>query len=183
MTAQGDNLEGATGVLRYNSNTNEIRYDTTSMTPTGAVMSYLGTSDPSGWVICDGEGRTTQYEQYNSLVNMSIGYYSTSTGTTTYHPPDYKSAFMRGIGSRTVDGVGYSTSGDLGSPQAHQSEQHHHLYTNNYFTEGSDTWSGGGDAGGGYVGTSGSLSSATEPYGTNMQACPMHVLCNWIVKI
>lgn len=71
-------------------------------TPIGSINSYMGTSDPDGWVICDGLIRTND-GKYNSLLNMAIG--TGTHGTTSdpgeYRPPDLKSNYFRGGSSST----------------------------------------------------------------------------------
>ena len=66
--------------------------------PSGCVVGFLGTVDPSGWVIANGVSRIN-VGQYNYLLTLGIG-----TGTpgsniasTTYNPPNYNGAFLRGI--------------------------------------------------------------------------------------
>jgi hypothetical protein len=41
--------------------------------PPGSVMAYLGNSDPDGWVIADGQLRSTNIDKYSNLLNMGIG--------------------------------------------------------------------------------------------------------------
>lgn len=66
--------------------------------PSGSVMGFLGTVDPSGWVIADGNSRTN-IGQYNSLLNLGVGNGTTgsSNNPTTYTPPNFLGAFLRGI--------------------------------------------------------------------------------------
>jgi len=67
--------------------------------PSGSVIGFLGQSDPLGWVIADGSNRTNT-GQYNTLLSMGIGTGTTGSSTTptTYTTPNYKGAFLRGIG-------------------------------------------------------------------------------------
>jgi hypothetical protein len=62
----------------------------TNSTPVGVIVSYLGTSDPDGWVICDGQTRSYQ-SKYDSLLNLGIG--SRSGGS--YVPPDLTNRFLK----------------------------------------------------------------------------------------
>jgi hypothetical protein len=41
--------------------------------PPGSIMAYLGNSDPDGWVIADGQLRSTNIDKYTNLLNMNIG--------------------------------------------------------------------------------------------------------------
>jgi microcystin-dependent protein len=74
-----------------------------SLYPTGAIASYLGTSDPSGWVICDGLVRTNT-GIYNNLLNMSIGTgtVGTTSNPTTYTPPNLTSKMLYGSSNTNV---------------------------------------------------------------------------------
>jgi len=38
-----------------------------AMPPPGSIMSYIGTSDPDGWIICDGILRTSTDSRYAAL--------------------------------------------------------------------------------------------------------------------
>ena len=74
-----------------------------STPPTGSVIAYLGTSDPEGWVICDGVTRTNNGDgRYKNLNSLGIG--SGGSGTSNYTPPNYKGSFLRGIGTSSVNG-------------------------------------------------------------------------------
>jgi hypothetical protein len=68
--------------------------------PTGSIMSFLGTVDPDGWVIMDGQERINT-GQYNNLIMMGIGSGAiwTSGPGINYTPPNYQAAFLRGIGT------------------------------------------------------------------------------------
>ena len=69
-----------------------------TMQPAGCISAYFGTSDPAGWVICDGTTRTNNSDgRYNTVAGLSIG--SGGSGTTNYTPPDLRGSFLRGIGT------------------------------------------------------------------------------------
>jgi len=89
-----------------------------SISPTGCVMAYLGTTDPIGWVIADGTARSDPSGIiYTTLVNMGVG--TRSSGT--YTPPNYKGAFLRGTGTNgTYSGPALNTS------QNHATQTHTH---------------------------------------------------------
>jgi hypothetical protein len=93
---------------------------------TGTVCAYLGSSDPDGWVICDGITRNVSDSRYANLVTMAIG-----TGTANaYTPPDYRGAFLRGSNKGTANATANTTYGarapDLKSSQNHITETHSH---------------------------------------------------------
>jgi len=61
--------------------------------PPGSIMSYLGSSDPDGWVLCDGVARTDNSDsRYNKLNTLGIG--SGGSGTSNYTPPDLRGKFL-----------------------------------------------------------------------------------------
>jgi hypothetical protein len=68
--------------------------------PPGSIAPYIGseTTDPSGWVICDGVTRSNNGDsRYNNLASLGIG--SGGSGTSNYTPPNLKAAFLRGTGT------------------------------------------------------------------------------------
>ena len=77
----------------------------TANPPVGSLMKYFGTTDPSGWVICDGEERDNSTGLYNTLISLGIG---TTSNTTTYIPPNLKNKMLYG----SSDGVTQSTGGN-----------------------------------------------------------------------
>ncbi len=77
--------------------------------PRGSIAQYMGTSDPDGWVICDGVARTNNSDgKYNNLITMGIG---SGTANVNYTPPNLKSKFLLGSGTTTSVGssVGSAT--------------------------------------------------------------------------
>jgi len=110
--------------LNYNQNSLFTGYSVI-----GSVTAYLGSTDPIGWVICDGIARTNNTDgKYNELAAMSIG--TGGTGTTSYTPPDLRGAFLRGDGkgtSSTTLTTGYgSYAATLKSSQTDSMQTHTH---------------------------------------------------------
>ena len=64
--------------------------------PSGSLIEYFGTDDPSGWVICDGEERDNSTGLYNILISLGIGSSTTTSTTTTYTPPNLKNRMLYG---------------------------------------------------------------------------------------
>ncbi len=60
--------------------------------PTGIICPYGGITDPSGWVICDGNPRINENNKYNNLSNMNFGIINGSN----YTPPDLTTVTMKG---------------------------------------------------------------------------------------
>jgi microcystin-dependent protein len=122
----------------------------------GSLTAYLGSSDPTGWVICDGIARTNNSDgKYNALAAMGIG--TGGTGTSSYTPPDLRGAFLRGDGKGTAAATlstGYgSYAATLKSSQNDSMQTHTHGGTtdkgngvlsagshNHYFQTNNDDW-------------------------------------------
>jgi microcystin-dependent protein len=96
--------------------------------PPGSIMQYMGTSDPDGWIICDGKERTNNSDgRYNSLYNLGIG--SGGSGTSNYTPPNLANYFLLGAQNNQVGVTGGSSSVQLTSanlPAHNHSMQHGH---------------------------------------------------------
>jgi hypothetical protein len=75
-------------------------------TPPGTIVPYLGTTDPDGWVICDGSQRIYD-SKYDELVSLSYG--TKSDSGTYYYPINLQNTFLRGgtdnLGSVIGDGT------------------------------------------------------------------------------
>ena len=70
---------------------NKMQYlGRSAIAPVGSIMSYIGTTDPEGWVICDGTLRTCTDSRYTSLATILGG---TNTGNSL-RPPDLRSKFL-----------------------------------------------------------------------------------------
>lgn len=94
--------------------------------PPCSIMAFLGTIDPDGWVICDGQSsnnsvaRSNADGKYNNLIVNGIG----TLNSGNYIPPDYRGAFLRGAGTS-----GNYTGPNIGSSQPHATEVHSHSIT------------------------------------------------------
>jgi len=96
---------------------------TSASIPTGSIYAYLGTTDPSGWVIMNGVARTNNSDgKYNALIALGIG--TGGSGTSTYTPPNYKGAFLRGNGTHSI--VTNHVSAALGQSQEDAIASHNH---------------------------------------------------------
>ena len=79
-----------TGILSANEvNTSNLSVNGISITnpnPTGSIVAYAGTTDPIGWVICNGIKRTNNSDsKYNTVASMGIG---TLDVSNNYTPPN-----------------------------------------------------------------------------------------------
>ena len=88
--------------------------------PPGSIIGFLGTTEPDGWVIANGQTRSNSDGRYNNLIDLAIG--SASAGN--YTPPDYRAAFLRGAGANGTYG-GYSGDSVKGV-QGQMIQNHNH---------------------------------------------------------
>jgi microcystin-dependent protein len=135
--------------------------------PVGSVVQYCGTTDPDGWIICDGTTRTATDSRYAALATM-LGGSNTANSIT---PPDLRGKIIRGANSDTeVTNTGGSTTMTLAvtnlPPHTHSGTtntagNHSHTWRTSYFGGGSqlhhpnvdgciakglDNYTGGGSA-------------------------------------
>jgi microcystin-dependent protein len=88
-----------------------------SAVPTGAVITYAGSSAPTGWLLCNGntvpngigtvQGVTADFSALYAVVGSTYG----SAGKL----PDCGGVFVRGAGSQTIGAETYTAT--LGAPQ------------------------------------------------------------------
>lgn len=105
--------------------------------PTGSVIAFAAATAPNGYLLCDGSqvSRTT-YAALFALLGVTHG---SGNGTTTFHLPDYRGRFLRGVdggaardpdrAARTAMNTGGNTGDNVGSVQGHQFETHYHQIT------------------------------------------------------
>lgn len=68
---------------------------TSSGSPTGSVVAFLGKGDIDGWIICDGIERNNNADgRYNKLFSLQIGI--GGSGVSNYTPPNLREYFLRG---------------------------------------------------------------------------------------
>ena len=113
--------------------------------PTGTICPYGGTTDPSGWVICNGAASGTRPNtngMYNNLKDMGFG----SITSGNYTPPDLRSGTMIGKTDSTtlLEYVG-STNNHQVTLTTNQMPSHSHTssindHTNTHTHTYSDTY-------------------------------------------
>lgn len=73
-------------------------------------MSYIGTTDPDGWVICDGVNRTATDNRYANIYSLLNTYNNVGTNTqNSITPPKLTSSFIYGNASTSTSTI--STGG------------------------------------------------------------------------
>ena len=91
--------------------------------PVGTVISYMGTTAPTGYLICDGAVKNVS--DYPALAQHfktqfgSVNYFG-GNGSTTFALPDMRNLFLRGY-----HGTATAVSGNIGKKQ----EATDHLYS------------------------------------------------------
>lgn len=90
--------------------------------PTGAMVQYLGTTAPNGWLFCTGSA--VSRSTYSGLFDLFGTRYGAGNGSTTFNLPDMRERFARGSASTS------SLSGTAGGSATHQ-------HTNTGLTTGS----------------------------------------------
>lgn len=126
VQTQLDTLDST--VLALDSEVSTAQATADRAAPTGVVQAYLGTSAPTGWLLCDGTAvsRTT----YSALFALFGTRYGVGDGTTTFNLPDLRSRFLRGAAdTATLSGTvaGADTHTHTGS--AISSGGHTHTYS------------------------------------------------------
>ncbi len=104
-----------------------------SEVPAGAIMSYMTSTCPSGWLAADGSA--VMRSAFSNLFNIIGSTYGAGDGSTTFNLPDLRGYFLRGVdggtgrdpeaAARTDRGDG--TVGDnVGTKQDDQFKSHTH---------------------------------------------------------
>ena len=110
--------------------------------PPGSIMAYLLGTDPDGWVIADGGyhpvsgatiTRSNANGKYNRLITAGIGTGTLNSGN--YTPPNYKGAFLRGIGTSNINS-NYVGPSSLGSYHDSQISDHSHRVSESAHSHG-----------------------------------------------
>jgi microcystin-dependent protein len=104
------------------------------LVPTGVVQDYVGSSAPTGWLICDGtEVSRTLYADLFTVCGVKHG---SGNGSTTFNLPDYRGRVRRMVdggagrdidsGARTAMNTGGATGNNIGSVQLDALASHTH---------------------------------------------------------
>jgi microcystin-dependent protein len=80
--------------------------------PTGAMVQYLGTTAPNGWLFCTGSA--VSRSTYSSLFDLFGTRYGAGNGSTTFNLPDMRERFARG------SALTGTLSGTAGGSATHQ---------------------------------------------------------------
>lgn len=96
------------------TNGNTITIGVSGGMPAGAIVSYAGSTSPTGWLICDGSA--VSRETYAGLFNAIGTTYGTGDGASTFNLPDLKSRIPAGHDANDPD---FDTIGKTGGEKRH----------------------------------------------------------------
>ncbi|TAL57813.1 MAG: tail fiber protein [Bacteroidetes bacterium] len=147
-----------------------------TLVPSGTILIYAGATVPTGYLLCDGSqvSRTTYANLYSALGDA----WGNGDGSTTFHIPDMRGVFPRGVSAastndpdkttRTASNSGGNTGNNVGSFQADQ-------------LKNSGTFLRGGGGMMGAPGGAGDLGAGSITFGGN-ETRPKNVYVNYIIK-
>ena len=96
----------------YDNNNNIVD---TVIFPIGAIVPYLGTSDPPGWIICNGVIRTSSDNRYAALATLlnSVPGFSGNTANSIT-PPNLQNKFLYGASTNnSINTIGSNNTGNV----------------------------------------------------------------------
>jgi microcystin-dependent protein len=107
-----------------------------ALCPPGAVMAYMGTTAPNGWLLCDGSTNSRIiYAALFAVIGTNCG---SGNGSTTFNLPDLRGRFLRGVdsgagrdpdaASRTAMNSGGSSGNAVGTIQPEKIRTHNHIW-------------------------------------------------------
>jgi microcystin-dependent protein len=116
------------------------KIDDVERLPIGMVTPFAGTTEPAGWLMCD--GRAVSRATYSSLFAIIGETHGQGDNSTTFNLPDYRGRFIRGTdnmgtaagaasrdpnsGTRTAMATGGNTGNNVGSVQDDAFQGHFH---------------------------------------------------------
>lgn len=137
-------------ILVYDSATG--RYVANVGVPAGSVQAYMGTTPPTGWLLCDGNPVSkTTYPYLDSI--FSAASYPFGSDATTFTLPDLRGRSIIGVGTdSTINSVGkndnISTVGLRSPYHQHSVYDPQHTHTNSVSTVDNHNHGGGTTSGG-----------------------------------
>jgi len=137
--------------------------------PTGSIGAYLGSSDPDGWIICNGIVRTNGADgRYNGLLLLNIG----SGTTSNYTPPNLQAMFLRGTGTN-----GSYSGPALNAQQTDDIISHSHTIINTFVLFSTGKTGGSADV------VSWNATPSTTSSTGSAETRPVNIGVNWIIKL
>lgn len=172
-----------------------LQTELNQLTPSGTVVAFAGSTAPPGWLKCD--GTTIDRTQYSTLFGAIGTAHGSGNGSTTFHLPDYRGRFLRGVNgdasdsgvARDPDAVargsmasGGAVGNNVGSVQTDELKAHTHdvLFSNP--PNGSLLGSGNAPSRVNRADSTNTGRTPTEPTGGN-ETRPRNAYVNFIIKI
>lgn len=157
-------------ILNHASRHEESGADQIQIMPAGAIVSYGGSTAPTGWLLCDGSAvsRTT-YSKLFSIIGTTFG---SGDGSTTFTLPDLRGRFPLG-----VDGTAGRISSNDALGNSGGSESHDHPSTT---SSGPSATTGAGS-----MGSAVFFGSSTHTHDTDLAALtalPPYLVVQYIIK-
>ena len=159
--------------------------------PPGSINAFMGINPPPGWLLCDGTvvGRTA-YARLFAVIGTSSG---PGDGSTTFHLPDLRGMFLRGVnGSRSGTDfldpdaalrtnviTGANSGNTIGSVQFDELKSHSHNLSQN-ITQPAGGPIGGSGPSSAHSPDGGTYITATATGGSETR--PKNVYVNYIIK-
>lgn len=167
-------------LMQINSTLNNKINDAAKV-PAGTVVAFAGDINkiPEGWVLCDGKV-ISRKDKYSELFNTIGTAHGQGDGSTTFHLPDYRGLFLRGVlndrsglmdPSATTRGsmnTGGNTGNKVGSYQGDSFGEHSHNSGNLRNSSSYLSYNGSGTPDSRYV------SGTTQPDGDHSHNHPTH---------
>ena len=105
----------------------------TDSTPVGMIVSFAGSTAPTGWLLCQGQAvsRTT-YAKLFAVIGTTFG---SGDGSTTFNVPDLKGRVLVGVGNSGATGSTNHTLGQKSGEETHKltvSEMPSHTHNGKY---------------------------------------------------
>jgi microcystin-dependent protein len=91
--------------------------------PVGSIVSYFGKTDPDGWIICDGQLRTSSDSRYSNLATLLGG----SNNANSLTPPNLRNYYL--CGSNSIYSTNYTDGATTMSLSATNLPPHSHGVT------------------------------------------------------
>lgn len=160
---------------------------TGSFTPPGVVVAYAGVTAPTGWAMCDGSAVSrTEFASLFGAIGTSHG---TGDGNTTFHLPDYRGRFLRGVdggtardpnaATRTAMAPGGNSGASVGTVQGSAVGPHRHDLSIRPSAGSSTNYV----AGAGATGTLANGDTSSTGYGIGSETRPINAAVNYIIKL
>jgi microcystin-dependent protein len=131
ISSSGD----ADDLINYATLDARIAFYQPSFNPVGTIITFAGTSAPTGYLLCDG----TLYSQFTYPSLFSVIFNTYGGSFPNFRVPNTQGIFISSSGSQTLNSVSYSRT--IGTRQNDTVEDHKHTYSDMMWW---DTDTGGG---------------------------------------